>query len=993
MKRLLHGHLGPLALADLQHKAVASADSGAAIRHFFTVDLHTALINRAVGLAGGVKQTGCLDHHTNSQMPLRRFDRHFRNIARHGTGTEAGIELRFCGLGGSIVVETAHDFLGEQYLCIARVATFGTFLLQAGDLIIALKAQKVIPVPHQRIGNAHHLAEHFIGFFRDADVVVLALAHLDLTVKADKQRHRENALCILTVLTLKLTTDKQVKALVGAAEFEVGLQSNRVITLHKRVEKFVHGDRRLFGEALGKVIALEQTGERVTRGELNQTDSAERIAPFGVVAHFSTLDVEHMPGLGKIGLGIGHDLLMRERRTRGISAGRVTNGGREVTDQENHRVAHVLKLAKLVEHNRVTDMNVRRSRVKTQFAAKRNTRGFGAGEFLQKLLFDQKSVSPAADKGHLFTDLVSYRVDRLCDRFLFRHQEPSLAINCDSVSPETSSRMKIQTFFYGKNPRKGIFVTKDCRFVHATARHALKCTDSILPVFNLFRNPNPMTATSLFAGQLTDASKTLLGGLRSVVLSAAPRFAVRSGLSLALAATLGAGLFTTAAPAHAYRLLDEIVSQKEFRPVSNPALDALRSLDVTERNITVNTGDTLLSLYGRLGINDPEVIDLIRSRRELRPFAMPQPGQFVTAGVYADGHIAYLRMYLEGPHERDSRVIEVVRDGAKLTSSNQPFVFDVIEETASGRYEGSLESTAEALDIPDNVLAQLDNIWESEHSPIAKLRKGDMIQVAYERKYADGHFIRNAQLLAVRLQQGKKVTEALWYPEFKTYYTADGESVKQTFLRVPLDVKEVSSEFAPLRRHPITGKLRPHNGTDFRAPKGSRIFAAADGVVTFVGFQRRGYGRYIKIDHGQNRETVYAHLSAFASGLKNGQTVHKGDVIGFVGRSGLATGNHLHYELIVDGVQVNPLTADLPDTQKLSPYQLARLKTSSQPLLERFAVLAKGNGNASRQPLLNTAEGSAGVRSDLSFRSSFPARAVVRTRLAQKNAAQDDSVR
>ncbi len=441
----------------------------------------------------------------------------------------------------------------------------------------------------------------------------------------------------------------------------------------------------------------------------------------------------------------------------------------------------------------------------------------------------------------------------------------------------------------------------------------------------------------------------------------------------------------------AYRLLDEIVAEQEFHAVSNPALEALRSVDVTERNITVKAGDTLLSLYGRLGLKDPEIIDFIRARHDLRPFVIPQIGQFVSAGVYADGRIAYLRMYLEGPHARDSRVLEILRDGAKIVGSNQPFVFDVIEETASGRFEGSLSVTAEALDIPDNIVAQLDNVWDQGRSPIAKMKKGDLLQVAYERKYADGHFIRNGQLLAVRVVRGQQTAEALWSPEAHNYYTSTGEAVKQTFLRVPLDVKEVSSEFAPMRRHPVTGKLRPHNGTDFRAPKGSRIFAASDGTVTFVGFQRRGYGRYIKIDHGQNRETVYAHLSAFATGLKQGQHVKKGEVIGFVGRSGLATGNHLHYELVVDGVQINPLTADIPDTANLTPFQLARLKTISTPVLDRFTVLAKGGEQ--KHPLINTAQVQNEPRADLNFRSSFPARAFIRTRLAQKNGLEEESLR
>lgn len=515
--------------------------------------------------------------------------------------------------------------------------------------------------------------------------------------------------------------------------------------------------------------------------------------------------------------------------------------------------------------------------------------------------------------------------------------------------------------------------------------------------FIFFATPVPMIATSLLAKQMNDASRAILWGLQRITPSSTSMAGSmrKTGLAAIFSTVLGAGLFAAGAlptDAHAVRLLDEILAEQRLSPISSPALDALRSStgDVTERNLTVMTGDTLFSIYGKLGAKDPEVLKYIRSKRDFRPLVMPQPGQFITAGLYEDGRISYLRMYLEGPHARDSRVIEIVRNGQKLAGTNQPFVFDVIEETASGHFSGSLARTAENLDIPQHVLSQLDNVWEANRSPLPKLKKGDLVQVAYERKYANGHFIRNGQLLAVRISRAGKVTEAFWHPELKSFYTETGSSVKQTFLRVPLDVKEVSSEFAPLRRHPVTGKLRPHNGTDFRAPKGSRIFAASEGEVTFVGFQKRGYGRYVKISHGQNRETVYAHMSAVASGLKVGQKVQKGQVIGYVGRTGLATGNHLHYELVIDGVQVNPLTADLPDTDNLTPVQLARLKTVSQPLLDRFTVLAKEDSN-SRNPRASQAGLSETARASLGFRSSFPARSILRMNLAQKNAQQMDS--
>ena len=159
-------------------------------------------------------------------------------------------------------------------------------------------------------------------------------------------------------------------------------------------------------------------------------------------------------------------------------------------------------------------------------------------------------------------------------------------------------------------------------------------------------------------------------------------------------------------------------------------------------------------------------------------------------------------------------------------------------------------------------------------------------------------------------------------------------------MRVPLDVKSVSSEFSPLRRHPITGVVRPHWGTDFRAPWGAIVRAAADGVVTFAGVGT-GYGKYIRINHGPDIQTLYAHLSSIDPDIKKGSVVKHGQIIGRVGQTGLATGPHLHYELKMDGVQINPMTVRLPDERTLSPYRYAQMEVLIAPLRARLSLLKK----------------------------------------------------
>lgn len=368
--------------------------------------------------------------------------------------------------------------------------------------------------------------------------------------------------------------------------------------------------------------------------------------------------------------------------------------------------------------------------------------------------------------------------------------------------------------------------------------------------------------------------------------------------------------------------------------------------NIRQNAALVRTGETFLSLWSELNIHDDQAAAFVRATAETRPIVMPQSGQFVSAGIREDGRLAYLRLYLEDTDEGEGRTVEVIREGKDLFARVLPYAYEAKETLLSGVYAGSWSKTVRAMGIPQNVAETLLTVWEGGHNPVQKLKKGDRIRLVFEKRYADGQFVRNGNLLAVQIVCGNEVHEAF---RFRTagaasFYMLNGQSASQTFMRVPLDVKDVSSEFSPLRRHPVTGVLRAHNGTDLRAPSGSRIFAASDGIVKKVAYEARGYGRYIVLDHGLGRTTLYAHMSKIARGIRVGQRIEKGDVIGYVGMTGLTTGPHLHYELMINGVQINPKTADLPDTENLSPYQLALLRARALPFGERFDAAAQNEG-------------------------------------------------
>ena len=431
-----------------------------------------------------------------------------------------------------------------------------------------------------------------------------------------------------------------------------------------------------------------------------------------------------------------------------------------------------------------------------------------------------------------------------------------------------------------------------------------------------------MTAPSLIARQLRTAGRAFRSWLKvwaSSPLLHACRLstgAATAGIaSMVVIGTTGAMLGVSPSRAQEKHRADFVTGSVDDS-VLTQALDALRrNGSVTPRSLTVRNGETLSSLLARLEVVDPPAVSSIRSH-----------------------------LYLEGPHPQDSRRIEVTRTGELFAAAEYPVAFDTLEESISGVASSGFAATVESLRIPADIAEQLKVVWEGADNPVRTLKQGDSLRLVFERKFAGGDFIRNGQLLAVQVVSGEDVHEAYWFENDSRaggFYTLAGRASQQTFMRVPLDVKDVSSEFAPLRRHPVTGVVRPHNGTDFRAPSGSRIFAAADGVVTFVGYERKGYGRYVKIDHGLGRTTLYAHMSRITKNLRAGQKVERGDVIGYVGRTGLATGPHLHYELMFDGVQINPRTADLPDTANLTAFQVAQLKTIARPIQARFDLLAE----------------------------------------------------
>jgi murein DD-endopeptidase MepM/ murein hydrolase activator NlpD len=265
--------------------------------------------------------------------------------------------------------------------------------------------------------------------------------------------------------------------------------------------------------------------------------------------------------------------------------------------------------------------------------------------------------------------------------------------------------------------------------------------------------------------------------------------------------------------------------------------------------------------------------------------------------------------------------------------------------------ETSLFEAGTAAGISDRTTMDMAGIFEWDIDFIQDVRVGDTFTVIYEELWRDGVKLRDGDIIAAEfVNQGKTYRAARFRDASGRvgYYTPDGRSVRKAFIRAPLNFTRISSNFNPNRRHPVLNTIRAHRGVDYAAPTGTPIRAAGDGKVLFRGVQG-GYGNTIILQHGGNITTLYGHLSRFGN-ARVGARVNQGDVIGYVGSSGLATGPHLHYEYRVNGVHRNPRTVPLPPADPVAAEEQEAFRAATAPLWRLL------DGYSSPQPSAVTAQ-------------------------------------
>jgi murein DD-endopeptidase MepM/ murein hydrolase activator NlpD len=371
-------------------------------------------------------------------------------------------------------------------------------------------------------------------------------------------------------------------------------------------------------------------------------------------------------------------------------------------------------------------------------------------------------------------------------------------------------------------------------------------------------------------------------------------------------------------------------------PALMPAADSSSTFTREER---IQRGDTVAGLLARLQIDDPEALQLLRNNKQAKALHQLVPGRTVRATTTADGRLVNLR-YLNG-----GNLLAVDRNVAGYTIKEEPARLEQRVLMISAQIRNSLFGATDAAGLSDAVATQIADIFSTDIDFHRDLRKGDRFSVVYEVFYHDGEPVKTGRVLSAEFINQGKSYQAVYFQYADGqggYYTLDGKNLRKQFLRSPLEFSRITSGFTNARLHPVLQTWRAHKGVDYGAPTGTRVKATADGVIEFAG-RRGGYGNLIVLHHQSKFTTYYGHLSGFAKGLRKGRRVMQGDVIGYVGATGLATGPHLHYEFHVNNVSQNPLRIAMPSAPPITPEQKPKFEQAAKSYAQRLDLLRGTN--------------------------------------------------
>ena len=355
--------------------------------------------------------------------------------------------------------------------------------------------------------------------------------------------------------------------------------------------------------------------------------------------------------------------------------------------------------------------------------------------------------------------------------------------------------------------------------------------------------------------------------------------------------------------------------------------------------LTVKRGDSLSTIFDKAKIKPDQLIELMQLGNDTRALTRIHPGDKINVVTDEKGQLQALN------YEIDSlRHLEVNRISTGLTAEIIKHKIEKRSAYAKAEINSSLFLASQKAGLSQNLTMELANVFGWDIDFALDIRKGDRFTVIYEEIYRDGEKLKDGDIVAAEFTNKNTTYRALKYTNPTTgqtgYYSPDGLSLRKAFLRSPVKFGRISSKFTTKRYHPILHKFRSHKGVDYAASRGTPIRASGDGKVIYKG-RKGGYGKTVILKHGSRYTTLYAHMSNYKRKVRSGSRVKQGQIIGYIGSTGLASGPHLHYEFRVNGVHRNPLTVKFPSTKPIPKRHRDNFELTTQGYVAQLDVLSR----------------------------------------------------
>lgn len=374
---------------------------------------------------------------------------------------------------------------------------------------------------------------------------------------------------------------------------------------------------------------------------------------------------------------------------------------------------------------------------------------------------------------------------------------------------------------------------------------------------------------------------------------------------------------------------DDAISVDTLTEIPSPKVNE----ELTLKTITVKSGDNLSLIFKRAGFNDKVMMQVLNSTKEAKQLASLYPGHQLEFAIDDENQIqrlTYIKSKLSG--------YELKREGDTFVYSEKSRQPDIQIAQASAFITQSLYTAGIDARLDDKLIMELAEIFGWDVDFALDIRKGDHFKVVYEEHFLDGEKLGNGSIIAAEFVNQGESFKAIRYEDSRGevgYYTPEGNSMRKEFLRAPLDFRRISSNFNPSRLHPVLKTKRPHRGIDYAAATGTPVWSSGNGRVVASGYSKAN-GNYVVIQHGGNVQTKYLHLNKRF--VKKGEKVKQKQKIGTVGSTGLATGPHLHYEFLMNGVHRNPRTivARLPKAKAISASEFSRFVMETRDIVTQL---------------------------------------------------------